>query len=307
MKPISSKRGQKIYLDLSWTIYLTCPRGIKIHLTMSWPNPSHTNKDTKCISTCVWTKHLMTERTENASLHLLTKPIPCQQGHKMYLNLYWSNPSCACVENHCISKSVDQTHPMPVRTKMYINMCCPNIYHASENTKVISTRVDKTHTCQLGHKMHLNMCWQSKPHVSHDRKCISTCVVHARNRFYASLDSQYISTYVGQTPPMQCEEKSYLNMWWPNRSHASEDTKCISTHVGQTPIMPARTLKYTSTCVDQTPPMPARTQTLSQHVLTIHIPCQQRHKMYLNICWPSPSTFSEDTKSIPTCFHQNSP
>jgi hypothetical protein len=63
-------------------------------------NSSHANEDTKCISTCFdqqqgnkMTPNMccphptMPLRTQNAFQHVLTKPHPCQRGHKMNLNL----------------------------------------------------------------------------------------------------------------------------------------------------------------------------------------------------------------------------
>ena len=82
----------------------------------------------------------MQGRSENVSQHVLSKPIPCQRGHKMYLNL------CG------------QTPPMPARTQ-----------------NVSQTVLRKRLSFQQERKRRLNFCWQNTTHVSDDRKCISTC------------------------------------------------------------------------------------------------------------------------------------
>jgi hypothetical protein len=38
--------------------------------------PAEASEDTKCISTCVDQTHLMPARTQNASQHVTTKPLP---------------------------------------------------------------------------------------------------------------------------------------------------------------------------------------------------------------------------------------
>ena len=64
----------------------------KIYLNLCWPNPLHASEDTKCIPTCVDQTTSMPERTQNESQHVLTKPLPCQQAYKIYLNMCWPNP-----------------------------------------------------------------------------------------------------------------------------------------------------------------------------------------------------------------------
>ena len=78
-------------------------------------------------------------------------------------------------------------------------------------------------------------------------------------------------------------------MCWPKPSHASEDLESILT------------------CVKQTDLMTARTHNVSQHVLTNLIICQRGHRMYLNMCWQSPSHASDETKCISTCVDQTPP
>ena len=69
-------------------------RGHKIHLNLCCPNPSHDTKNTKRILTCVIfisssvdQTPPMPAMTQNVSQLVLTKPIPCNREHKMYLNL----------------------------------------------------------------------------------------------------------------------------------------------------------------------------------------------------------------------------
>ena len=42
---------------------------------------------------------------------------PCKRGHKMHLNKNGPKPFNASEDTKCISTSVDQTHPMPMRTQ----------------------------------------------------------------------------------------------------------------------------------------------------------------------------------------------
>ena len=63
--------------------------------TNFWPDPSHASENTKCIPSFVDQTHPMPARTQNVSQHVLTKPLPCQWGHEMYLNLCWPNLSHA--------------------------------------------------------------------------------------------------------------------------------------------------------------------------------------------------------------------
>ena len=80
--------------------------------------------------------------TQNISQLMLTKPLPCQRGHKIYLTLCWQNISHAREDTKCSLICVDQGPKMAAWT----------------------------------HKIHLNMRWQNPSHDSEDTKCISTCV-----------------------------------------------------------------------------------------------------------------------------------
>ena len=91
----------------------------------------------------------------NAWQHVLTKPLPCQRGHKMHLKICSTNPSHASEDTKGISKCVDQTHPCqrekgmhlyaltkPSHSskdiKMNFNSCLPNPAHESKATNCLS-------------------------------------------------------------------------------------------------------------------------------------------------------------------------
>ena len=153
-------------------------------------------------------------------LHMLTKPLPCHWGHKMYLNICLLTP------------------PMPERTQ---NACHP----------VLTTHLP----CQRGHKMKLKMCWPNPSHASEDTKCVSTCVDQTPPLVARTQSaSQHMLT---EFSPCQREQKMNLTMWWPNLSHASEDKKCISLYLTN-PIQASEDTKCISTSVEQTLPKPAR-------------------------------------------------
>ena len=166
--------------------------------------------------------------TQNTSQHMLTKPLPWQRGHKMYINFCRPNLSHANDGTNCSSLCVEQTHHTP--NTSHLNMCWPNPY-MPRRTQDASQFVDKTHPmpariqnvcqlvlikpilCQEILKMLLNMCWP--------------------NPSYASVKIKFILTRV--------EDKMHLNMCWPNSTNAIHVTKCISNRVVQKQPMPART------------------------------------------------------------------
>ena len=171
------------------TKLIQCQRGQSQYLNMSRPNITHSSLDTKCISTCVDQTNPIPDRTEKASQHVLTKPIPCQLGHKIYLNLCWQRGQ-KMLQNLCWTKPITwQLGP-----KIYLNKCSLYLSYASDYNKCISTCVEeslpmpartenlpqnvlmKLLPCQQGLKMHLNMCWTNTSHVSEQTICISTCV-----------------------------------------------------------------------------------------------------------------------------------
>jgi hypothetical protein len=147
-----------------------------MYLNLSRPNTSCAIKDTKCISTCDDPTHLMPAktqkylnmidqtylmpvRTKNLSQHVLTKPLSCQRGDKIRLNMCSPNPTNARKKTKCISTFVDQNPLIPAMTQ-----------NASQHvlTKIIQ--------CQRGHKMYLNFPWINPFNASEDTNCASTCV-----------------------------------------------------------------------------------------------------------------------------------
>jgi hypothetical protein len=101
---------------------------------LKWPNLSQPWDDIKCISACVDQMQLMPAWMQNISQKVLTKPVPCQRGREIYLDMCWQNPSHSSEETKCISTCVNQTKPMPKRT-----------HNASQHV------LTKPHPCQRGH------------------------------------------------------------------------------------------------------------------------------------------------------------
>ena len=81
----------------------------------------------------------MPERTQNVSLIGLTKHLPWQWGHKMYLKLSRPNQSHDSEDRKCIWTCLDQTPPMPAKTQNEPQLCWQNPSQANENEKCIST------------------------------------------------------------------------------------------------------------------------------------------------------------------------
>jgi hypothetical protein len=90
----------------------------------STDNLSHAGEDTICISNCV------------------NQFLPCQEGHKLYVNLCLLNISHERQDTQYISTCVDQTHPLPARTQNVFQFDI--LSYASADTKCISTCVDQT-------------------------------------------------------------------------------------------------------------------------------------------------------------------
>ena len=138
-------------------------------------------------------------------MHLvLTRPLQCQRGQKLYRNLRSANQSNARENTKFIETWVDQTQPMPARRE-----------NAFQHV------MTKPLPWQRGYNMYLNKCWPNSSHDSKDTKCISTCFDNKRQRGH----------------------KMYLYLCWQNPSHASDDTKFFSTCDDQTQPMPARKLE----------------------------------------------------------------
>ena len=151
---------------------------------------------------------------------MLTKPLPCQGGNEMNLNMWWPNLS---QDKKCISTCVDRTHSMLSRTqnafqqvlsicqrehKMYLNSCWLYPSHDRENTNVSQHVLTNPLLCQRGHKNHLYMCWPISSNASEDSKCISSCV--------------------DQTYSIPARKQNVSQHMLTNPTHASEDTKCMT-------------------------------------------------------------------------------
>jgi len=142
-KPLPSQRGQNMQLNICWRIIphasddtkctSTCDEQMHPMLARKQnasqhvlTKPSQASEVIKCISTyvhythvsvatiCIWSRIdqnlSMPARTQNATQHVLTKPIPCQRGLKMYLNMCWTMTSMTeNASQHVLTK-------MPART-----------------------------------------------------------------------------------------------------------------------------------------------------------------------------------------------
>ena len=92
-KTVSCLRGHKMYLNMWWPnpfhasedvkpsqLVLTKPlpfqRGHQMYLNLCWSKPSHASEDSKCISTYVDQTYPKPARTQIATQHVLTKPLP---------------------------------------------------------------------------------------------------------------------------------------------------------------------------------------------------------------------------------------
>ena len=115
-KAVPCQRGDRVYLNLCWPI--SRQRGHKMYLNLCWPNITHASEDPKCISTCVDQIPPMPARTQNASQHVLTKPLQCQRGHKMHLNMCWPKLSHVSEDTKYISTCVDQTYQKSARLQI---------------------------------------------------------------------------------------------------------------------------------------------------------------------------------------------
>ena len=169
-------------------------------------------------------------------------------------------------------------------------------------------------------KMHINKFWHNTSHANEHTKYISTCVVlHARENIKG----------LQKTPPIPGKNtRSLLTLL--TKLIQRQDTKCISTCVDQTmprnsynvsqhvltkPSYASVNIKFILTRVEDknasqhvlTPFMPSRSQNASQIMSSKNNPCQQEHKMHLNMCWPNPFQTSVDTKYITTCVEKTYP
>jgi hypothetical protein len=129
-KPISSKRGYNMDLKLCW---LNRSHYREDTICLTRPNQCHASEETKYISTLL-TKPLTFQRGNKNEYQLVfSNPIPCLQGHDMYLNM-WPK-SLPCQRGQII----------------HLSMCWPGISHASEKSNASQHVLTKPPTCQRGH------------------------------------------------------------------------------------------------------------------------------------------------------------
>ena len=226
---------------------------------------SHASKDTKGVSTCVDHTHHITGKKQYVSQLVLTKPFPCQLGHKIPLNICWPNPSQASEDTKCISTCVNQTSPTSQHFPQHV---CLKIHYQHVLTKRIR--------CQRAHIMHLKICWPNPINASKDTKRNSTS---KPNSYYVSWDTKCISTCGDQKchMPARIQKVSQLVL-----------TKTLPCLRGfkMYPIL-ARTKHKSKDVLTRTHPMPARTQNIFQQELTKTLSWQRGHKMYPYMCLPN--------------------
>ena len=235
----------------------------------------------------------MQARTQNVSQHVLTRPLPCQCGLNMFLNMSdetipcqrrniinlkmcWLYLSHAWKNKKCISTCVEQTNPMPGLT--YISTCVEQSPPMPARKRNVSLHVLTKHIqYQQEHKLYLKMFDQPLPMPAMTQNASQ----HVQAR------TQNVSQHL-LSKALHCTRghKMHIQMGWTNTSDASGYTKC------------------NLTCVVQTPSMTAWKQNVSQNVFTKPIACQREHKMHLNKSWTNLSLAREDTKCISTYVYQ---
>ena len=190
----------------------------------------------KYTSTFVDHTYHMTARTQHISQFVLTKLLPWQRGHKMYLNMCWINPTNASENTKCITKWVDQFPPIPARIQNASQHVLTKPLPCQRGNKRVSPWVDQTRpmpartqiafqhvltkpiTSQRGHKMHLIICCQTPPMPASSQN-----------------ESQLVFT-----KSLKFQRRHKMHVLTKLR-YASEDTK------------------WNSPCVEETRPMPSRT------------------------------------------------
>jgi hypothetical protein len=120
--------------QLVLTKRIPCQRGLKMYLNMCQPNPSHARENVIFFSACFDQTTPLPTKTQNISQLVFTKSIPCQQGHKMFHNICWSNTPHAREDSQISQHMLNKQHTC--------HTCWPNPYHANENKICISTCVD---------------------------------------------------------------------------------------------------------------------------------------------------------------------
>ena len=197
--------------------HLPCQRGRILYIYVCWPNTFHSRKDSN-LSQHVFTKTppmsantqkafeyelnkplIYLARTKNASHQVLTKPLPCQQGYTIYLNLCWPNPSYVSEDTKYISTCVDQINPVPEEEKK-----CILAWIEKMDKKCISKCVDQTpHMPAMRLYIYINLRRHNLPHASYYTKCSSTWINQTHPM---SSMSQYVSQVVF-TETLWCQRR----------------------------------------------------------------------------------------------------
>ena len=145
----------------------------------------------------------------------------------------------------------------------------PNPSLHSRHTKCILTCVDQTLPCQRELKIYLDLCWPKLSYVSEDTKFISTGVPARTQNVSQHVLKKHNICLRGQ--------KMHLNMYWPNHSHQSDNTIFISKF-----FIISDDTKCNNVCWPD-PSNAARSENPYKHGKTKPLPCQQWHKMCLNL------------------------
>jgi hypothetical protein len=77
--------------------------------------------------------------------HVFTKPIQCQLGHKMHLNICSPKTYYISEDKKLILTCVDLTHPKVARTQNACQLVLTKPYNACQDTNSISTSVLQTY------------------------------------------------------------------------------------------------------------------------------------------------------------------
>ena len=153
----------------------------------------------------------MPTRTKNSSQHVLTKPFPSLRGHKIYINLCWTNPSLDC-EGTKLCKT-NPSHETRER-KMHLKLC------GRKPSRYLQ-----------GHKMYLNVCWSNQSHENEEHKMYHSLrwqnpPMTARTQNASQLE---LSMPEGNKECLNmCWHKLHVYLWFQNHSHTSEVTKSNS-------------------------------------------------------------------------------
>ena len=152
----------------------------------------------------------MPVRKQNVYQLVLTKPLACKRGNKIYLKMCWLKPSHASVDRKCISTCVEQIHPMLSNTQIMPQLVLNKSFtrqrnvsqheltktsHDNKKRTFFYICTDQTHFCQQlynkylkwGHKIYLNLCWPNTSHAIEDTKCVQETFIRL-NTFNATED-----------------------------------------------------------------------------------------------------------------------